>query len=122
MTKYDCFIGVRIHSELQDRIAQESRKRGLCNSSFVRSILFKEHFGGPSNEREINPQQLLEQLYAEFGHSLIDSQITRIEDWLDHWTERTSRIDYSKPHIKIIKGPFKGHLIGSWRTQFCMSY
>ena len=33
-------------------------------------------------------------------------------DWLEHWTEGTSRIDYSKPHLKIIKGPLMGHLIG----------
>ena len=58
--------------------------------------------------KKFNPQSLLEQLYAEYGHSLIEDQILRIGDWLKHWTERISRIDYSKPHIKIIKGAVEG--------------
>lgn len=39
--------------------------------------------------KELDPQSLLEQLYAEFGPDLIDNQISRIENWLDHWIERT---------------------------------
>ena len=58
--------------------------------------------------KELNPHSILEQLYTEYGPELIDDQIVRIGDWLKHWTERISRIDYSKPHIKIIKGAVEG--------------
>ena len=58
--------------------------------------------------KELNSQSLLKQLYAEYGQKLIDNQINRIDDWLEHWTERTSSIDYSKPHLTIIKGAVEG--------------
>jgi len=62
--------------------------------------------------------------YNNFGLdiNLYNNQILRINNWLEHWTERTSKIDYSKPHIKIIKGAVEEHLIGFWKIQFCMSY
>ena len=54
--------------------------------------------------QKIDPHLILEKLYTEFGQERIDDQIVRIDSWLKHWTERASRIDYSKPHIRIIKG------------------
>jgi len=58
--------------------------------------------------QEIDPQSILEKLYTEFGQERIDDQIDRIDSWLKHWTERASRIDYSKPHVKIIKEAVEG--------------
>ena len=107
MPKYNHLLGVRINSELQNSIVQESRKKGLCASSYVRSTFSKNSLEHQPMQ-EIDPQSILEKLYTEFGQERIDDQIARIDSWLKHWTERASRIDYSKPHVKIIKEAVEG--------------